>query len=91
MPHGRNIYAKAYGIEKANMCVYSQSYHALPHWKGVLQCCAQCQRINIPEQETYDKHPNPSTSISFHIYHLIACCTKHDSLPLTNKKSYSEY
>ena len=69
------------------MCSYSQSDHALPHWKCVLWCCAKFPSINITDQETYDKHPNPSNSIRFHIYHLIARCTKHGRLPLTNKKS----
>ena len=60
MPHGRHIYAKAYDMSKATMCAYSQSDHALPHWKCVLQCCAKCPGINLPEQETYDKYPNTS-------------------------------
>ena len=87
MPHGHYIQAKAYVISKSIMCANSQSDHALPHWKCVLQCCAQCPSINIPNQETDDKHPNPSPSIRFHIYHLIARCTTHGRLPLTNKKS----
>ena len=86
MPHGRHIYAKAYDIEKATMCVYSYSDHALPHWKCVLRCCPQCPSINITDQETDDQNPNPSPSISFHIYHLIAPCTKHVRLPLSDKK-----
>ena len=86
MPHGRHIHAKAYNMAKATMCAYSQSDHALPHWKCVLRCCAKCPSINIPDQETDDKHPNPSPSIRFHIYHLIARCTKHGRLPLTDKK-----
>ena len=36
MPHGHHIYAKSYDTEKATMCEYSQSDHALPHWKYVL-------------------------------------------------------
>ena len=88
MPHGRHIYAKSYEMEKATMCAYSQSDHALPHWKFLLRCCAQFPSINIPEQETYDKHPNPSPSIRFHICHIIELCTKHDRLPLTDKKSF---
>ena len=60
MPHGRHIYAKAYDMAKATMCANSQSDHALPHWKCVLRCCAQCPSINIPDQEIDDKHPNPS-------------------------------
>ena len=65
-----------------------QSDHALSHWKCVLRCCAQCQSINIPDQETYDNHPNPSPSIRFYVYHLIACCTKHGRLPLSDNKSF---
>ena len=51
MPHGRHIYAKSYDTEKATMCAYSQSDHALPHWKYVLLCCAKCTSNNIPDQE----------------------------------------
>ena len=86
MPHGRHIYAKAYDMKKATMCAYSKSYHALPHWKCVLRCCAQSPGINIPDQETDDKHPISSTSIRFHIYHLIGRCTKNYRLPLTDMK-----
>ena len=87
MSHGSHIYAKAYDMEKATMCTYPQSYHVLPHWKGVLQCCAKCTRISITDQETDDQYPNTSPSIIFHIYHLIALCTKHGRIPLTGKKS----
>ena len=87
MPHGRHIYAKAYEMAKATMCAYSQSDNELPHRKCVLQCCDQFPSINITDQETYDKHPNPIPSIRFHIYHLISRCTKHGRLPLTDKKS----
>ena len=90
MPHGRHIYAKSYDMAKGKMCAYSYSDHALPHWKCVLRCCAQCPSINIPDQETYYKHPKPSPSINFHIYHLIACYTKHDRLLLTHNKSCRE-
>ena len=87
MPHARHIYAKSYDMAKATMCAYSQSDHALSHWKCVLQCCAKRPSINIPDQETDYQYPDTSTSISFHIYHLISRCTKHGSLPLTNNKS----
>ena len=63
MPHGRHIYTRAYDTAKATMCAYSQSYHALQHWKYVLRCCAQCPSINIPDQEIDDKHPKPSPFI----------------------------
>ena len=90
MPHGHHIYAKVYGMEKATICANSQSDNALPHWKCVLRCCAQFPSINIPGQETYDKHPNRSPSIRFHIYHLIARCKKHGRLPLSDKKICQE-
>ena len=86
MPHGRHIYAKTYDMAKSTMYAYSHSYHALPHCKFLLWCCAQCPSINIPDQETYDKHLNSSPSIIFHIYHLIDRCKKHGRLPLTYKK-----
>ena len=31
MPHGSHIYAKVFDMEKATMCEYPQSDHALPH------------------------------------------------------------
>ena len=87
IPHRRHIYAKAYDMEKATMCEYSHSHHALLHWKRVLIGCAKCPSINLPDQETYDKYPNTSTSTRFHIYHLIAPCTIHGRHPLTENKS----
>ena len=52
MPHGCHIYAKASDTANAKMCTYPQSDHALPHWKYVLRCCANCPCINIPDHET---------------------------------------
>ena len=86
MPHGHHIYSKEYDTAKATLCAYPHSYHSLLHWKCVLRYCAQCTSINITDQETDDKHPNPSPSIRFHIYHIIASCKKHGRLPLTDKK-----
>ena len=51
MPHGRHIYAKASDMKKATMCPYTQSDHALPHWKCVLRCCDKYPYINLPDQE----------------------------------------
>ena len=34
------------------MCTYPHSDHAQTHWKCVLQCCAECPHINLPDQET---------------------------------------
>ena len=52
MPHGHNMYAKEYDVEKSTMCTYPQSDHALPHWKCILLCCAECPYINFPDQRS---------------------------------------
>ena len=52
MPNGHHIYAKASYMEKATICTYPQSHHAIPHWKCELQCCADFPCINIPNKET---------------------------------------
>ena len=88
MPHGSHIYAKAYDMSKATMCAYPESYHALPHWKFVIRCCAQCPNVNVPDQETDDHYSNTIPSICFHIYHLVARCTTHGRLKLTDKKTF---
>ena len=87
MPQGIHIYAKAYDMEKAKMCTYTQSDHALPHWKGVLLCCAKLPCVNLPDQETCYQYSDTSPSILFHIYYLILCYTKYGSIPLNDKKS----
>ena len=68
------------------MYAYSGSDHALPHWKCVMRCCSKSQSINLPDQETDDQYYNTSPSICFHIYNLIASCSTHGRLPLTEKK-----
>ena len=86
MPHGRHIYAKASDMAKATMCTYPQSDNTLPHWKCVLRCCSGCPCINITDQETTKKHEETTTSIRFHIYHIIGRCTAHGRIPLKDKK-----
>ena len=56
MPNGRHIYAKVSDIEKAKMCAYNQSDHALPHWKFVLRFCSDCPCINLTDQETDNQY-----------------------------------
>ena len=56
MPHRRHIYANTYDMEKAKICAYPQSDHALPYWKGVLKCCFKCSCVNITDQETDDQY-----------------------------------
>ena len=86
MPHGRHIYAKASDRVDDTLCAYTQSEHAIPHWKYILRCCAGCPHINIPDQEKNEKNEEITPSIRFHIYHIIARCTAHGRIPLKNKK-----
>ena len=85
MPHGSHIYTTASDMANATMCTYPQSEHSLPHWKCVLQCCADCTCINIPDQETTKKHEETKTSNMFHIYHTIGRCATHDRISLKDK------
>ena len=38
------------GVTDNSPNVHLTSDHALPHWKCVLQCCADCLCINITDQ-----------------------------------------
>ena len=87
MPHGRHIYTKESDMAKATIFAYPQSDHALPYWKCVLQWCAKCPNINLPDQETYYHYPDTSTSICFHIYHLIVRCIEHRRITLNENIS----
>ena len=88
MPHGRHIYAKPSDTAKDSMCAYPHSDHALPHWKFVLQCCADCPCINLSDQETYYQYSETTPSIQFHIYHIIARCSAHVIITLKDNKIF---
>ena len=88
MPHGRHIYSKASYMANATLCTYPQSGHALPHWKCVLQCCADCPCINIPDQEKTKNHEETTPSIRFHIYHIIGRCTAHGRIAFKDCSSH---
>ena len=86
MSHGLHIYAKVYDMEKAKMCAYHQSYHALPHWKCVLLFCANFLYINVNDQETDNQYSDTTPSMRFHIYHIIARCSDHGIIPFKDRK-----
>ena len=65
MPHGRHIYAKASDMANAKMCAYPYSDNALPYWKCVLRCCAECNCINITDQETTKNMTKQHTQLGF--------------------------
>ena len=88
IPHARHIYVKAADMVQAIMCTYYHYDHALPHWKCVLRCCADCKCINLPDQETENYNLDTTTSIRFHIYHIIGRCNAHGRIPLKETKCY---
>ena len=65
MPHRRNIYSKASDMVNATMCTNPHSDNALPHLKCVLQCCADCPCINLPDQETTIKMKKQHPQLGF--------------------------
>ena len=86
MPYRHRIYAKAYDMEKATMCAYPHSDHALTHCKCVLICFSKCYCINILDQEIDNQYSDTTPSIQFHIYHIIERCTAHSRIPLKDRK-----
>ena len=86
IPHGRRIYAKTSDMAEATMWAYPQSGHALPHWKCVFWCCAECTCINLPDQETNKEHEETTPSIIFQIYHIIGRCTGYGIIQFKDRK-----
>ena len=86
VPHGRHIYATSADMDMAIMCAYPPYQHVLPHWKYVLSCFSNFPHIDLPDQESDNHYSNASSSIIFHIYHLIARCTVHGRRPLDENK-----
>ena len=51
-----------------------------------MRCCDYCPCINIPDQETDNHNSDTTTSIRFHIYHIIARFTDNGRITLKDKK-----
>ena len=51
-----------------------------------MRCCAKCPSVNLSDQEKYDQYSDTSPSNLFHIYYLIARCSTHGKLPLTDNR-----
>ena len=88
MPNGNNMSKTAYNIEMATMCVYTSSKYALPHFKCVLRCCAQCSWIGIPSPESDHHNSNFIPIICFCVYQHIEHCTVYDRRPFNEKKQF---
>ena len=86
MPYGRHIYSKSSDMGNAIMFTYTHDDNALPHWKCVLRCCADCPCITLHNQETYKNHEETTPSIRFPIHHVIGRCTAHGRNTLKDKK-----
>ena len=68
------------------LCAYPSSNYSLPHYKCVLQCCANFTFIGLPSTESDQHNSNVSTTIIFHVYNLVARCTMHGRRTLNEKK-----
>ena len=86
MPYGRHIYATSDDMTMATVCAYPKSQYTLPRWKFVLRCYYNCPHIYHTDQELDRHHSNASSSICFHIYHLISQCTVHGRRPPDENK-----
>ena len=75
--NGWHIYQTASDMAMEKMWAYPPSQHALPHWSCMLRCCVNFPPINIPRKKLYKHHSNTCPKTSFHVYHLISCCTAH--------------
>ena len=77
IPHGNHMFQKSSDMAMATMCAYPSSKYALPHYKCVMRCCAQCPWIYLPIPKTDHNSYNVSPTIRFHLYRHISHCTVH--------------
>ena len=89
--HGKYIVKTASDMAMATMCVNPSSKYALPHWKCVLGCCAQCTHIDLPSPESDQHNSHVSPTIHFHVYQKIARCIVHGRCPFNDKKQCQLY
>ena len=65
MPYGIHIYPKASDMENETMCTNPHYDNALPHWKCILRCFANCPCNNLPDQETTKKLKKQHPQLGF--------------------------
>ena len=72
------------------LCTFPSNIHALPHWKSVLQCCANCKSIVIPVKES-NRDDNFFTTILFFVYQLASCHEVHGKFLFEEKNMFIVY
>ena len=77
MPHVRHVFHTASDNAIETMCEHLSSNYALPHWKFIFCCCAQCPCMGLPGTES-DRQKSNVISISH--------CTVHGRLTFNEKK-----
>ena len=87
IPHVKHVFKTASDIAMATMCAYPSFKNSLPHWKFVMRCCAKCSCIDVTSPESDQNKSNVSSTIRFHVYHIITCCTVHGRQTLTKRDS----
>ena len=86
MTHGKHMFQIDFDIAMEKMCAYPSSKYALPHFKYILRCYAQCPQIDLTIPESYQKNSNVILTIRFNVYKHIAHCNVHGRFPFNEKK-----
>ena len=80
------MFQTVYEMAMATICAFLSSKYALPHWKFVLRCCAQCPQIDIPSTEADQNNLDLSRTKSLHVYKHIASFTMQYRSPFNERK-----
>ena len=75
-------------MDMPTTCPCTSQHNGLPHWKCVLSCCDKCPGISVPHQETNTNATNTCSTIRFHVYRHVSCCTVHDIRSYEERTKY---
>ena len=64
-----------YWCRHGYLCPCLSQHHGLPHWKCVLLCCKKCPSLSISFLEKNKDAMNVCSTIHFHVYRNVSCCT----------------
>ena len=88
IPYGKHMFQTESDMVMSTICAYLSSKYALPHCKCVLSCFAQCPRIDLPSQESYQHNSNVSLIRHFHVYQHISRCNVHNRRPFNKNRQF---
>ena len=73
-------------MDMVTMCPCTSENHGIPHWTCVFRCCEKCPGISITYQKTNKDATNMCSTIRFHVYCNVLCCTVNFILPYKERK-----